>query len=161
MQRTNFALPSSFRLGAAAAVLGLAGLTGCMVVPLEPTSSTGYSTTAAPVAAPVVVAPPPPAPVTFAVRLYPANEAAARHGVVSAVVTNDLHGKGTFNTAISGEVFAGEATRKAGSSREGVAAGAGNRGGYLSCAYTMNDTTRGTGKCRLSDGAEFNMHMGQ
>lgn len=160
MQRTNFALPSSFRLGAAAAVLGLAGLTGCMVVPLEPSGGAGHATTAAPVAAAVVVAPP-PAPVTFAVRLYPANEAAARHGVVSAVVTNDLHGKGTFNTAISGEVFAGEATRKAGSSREGVAAGAGHRGGYLSCAYTMNDTTRGTGQCRLSDGAVFNMHMGR
>ena len=37
----------------------------------------------------------------------------------------------------------------------------GSRGGYLSCQYTMNSTTLGTGTCRLSDGALFTMHVGQ
>ena len=69
----------------------------------------------------------------FTARLYPANDLAVRHGMVGGVVTNDLNGRGTFNANIQGESFVGEATRKAGSSREGLASGAGNRGSYLSC----------------------------
>ena len=101
------------------------------------------------------------APVVFTARLYPANDLAVRHGMVGGVVTNDLNGRGTFNANIQGESFVGEATRKAGSSREGLASGAGNRGSYLSCQYTMNSATLGTGICRLSDGAQFTMHVGQ
>ena len=44
--------------------------------------------------------------------------------------------------------------------REGVASGAGNRGGYLACQYTMNSSTQGTGTCRLNNGAVFSMHVG-
>lgn len=80
--------------------------------------------------------------------------------MINATVTNDLHGKGTFSANINGESFVGEATRKAGTTREGLASGAGNRGAYLSCAYTLNSASQGTGQCRLSDGAVFNMHMG-
>ena len=80
--------------------------------------------------------------------------------MVHAVVTNDLHGRGTFQASIQGENFVGEATRKAGSSREGLASGAGTRGGYLSCQYSMNSSTMGMGSCRLSNGALFSMHVG-
>jgi hypothetical protein len=80
--------------------------------------------------------------------------------MVNATVTNDLNGRGTFSSAINGESFVGEATRKAGSYREGIASGAGNRGGFLSCAYTMNSSTQGTGQCKLSDGSLFTMHVG-
>ncbi len=80
--------------------------------------------------------------------------------MINATVTNDLHGRGTFNAVINGEAFAGEATRKAGSSREGIANGAGNRGSYLSCNYTLNSSTQGVGQCKLSDGAVFTMHLG-
>lgn len=100
------------------------------------------------------------APVTFPSRLYPANDLAGRYGMINATVTNDLHGRGTFNAVINGEAFAGEATRKAGSSREGIANGAGNRGSYLSCVYTLNSATQGVGQCKLSDGAVFTMHLG-
>lgn len=128
----------------------VAALTGCYVAPIQP--------------APVVVHAPaavaPPAPVTLSVRLYPANEQASALGVVHAVVTNDLHGRGTFQANIQGENFVGEATRKAGSSREGLANGAGTRGGYLSCQYSMNSPSLGTGSCRLSSGALFTMHVG-
>jgi hypothetical protein len=114
-----------------------------------------------PAPAPVVVqAPAPHAPVTLAVRLYPANEQATAFGVVHAVVTNDLHGRGTFQASMLGENFVGEATRKAGSSREGLASGSGTRGGYLSCQYAMNSATLGTGTCNLSNGARFTMHVG-
>ncbi len=143
----------SAALGLAAVVAGLAG---CYVVPIDP--RTGQPA-AVPSGAPVV-APAPALPVSFPARLYPANELASRYGVVNATVTNDLHGRGTFNANINGESFVGEATRKAGSSREGVANGAGNRGGYLGCQYTMNSSTQGTGTCRLNNGAVFTMHVG-
>ena len=142
-------------LGGAAAA---AALSGCYVVPINPApGQPGY----VPPPAPVVMPAAPPAPVVFTARLYPANDQAVRHGMVGGVVTNDLNGRGTFNANIQGESFVGEATRKAGSSREGLASGAGNRGSYLSCQYTMNSATLGTGTCRLSDGAQFTMHVGQ
>lgn len=128
-------------------------LTGCYVVPVN-----HYPPQAQPVPVPVQI--PAPAPVTFAARLYPSNDLAAAYGMVSAVVTNDLHGRGSFSTNINGEHFTGEATRLAGSSREGVANGAGNRGSYLNCRYTMNSATLGTGSCRMSNGAAFSMHIG-
>lgn len=142
------------------AALGLtavvAGLAGCYVVPIDPrTGQPAAVPSNAPVAAPA-----PALPVSFPARLYPANDLASRYGVVNATVTNDLHGRGTFNANINGESFMGEATRKAGSSREGVANGAGNRGGYLGCQYTMNSSTQGTGTCQLNNGAVFTMHVG-
>jgi len=128
-----------------------AALTGCYVVPMQPS----------PPAVPMPAAPAVPAvPVAFTARLYPANDMASAYGMVAASVTNDLNGRGHFTTAIGGESFAGEATRVAGSSRDGVANGAGNRGNYIHCRYTMNSPTLGTGTCRLSNGAAFTMHIG-
>jgi hypothetical protein len=141
------------RLALMGAVLGAGALSGCYVAPLQPPRE--------PVQPSAAYVAPPPASVTFTARLYPANEAAAAYGMVGAVVTNDLHGRGTFSTVINGESFAGEATRAAsGSSREGIANGAGNRGGYINCRYQMNSATMGTGQCRLSSGAQFTMHVG-
>lgn len=134
----------------------VAGLAGCYVVPIDPrTGQPAHLPTGA-----TAVMPAPALPVSFPARLYPANELASSYGVINAAVTNDLHGRGSFNANIHGESFVGEATRKAGSSREGVASGAGNRGGYLSCQYTMNSATLGTGTCRLNNGAVFTMHVG-
>ena len=139
-------------LAIAATIASSAALTGCYVVPIQPPHSQPAT---------VYVTPPPPASVTFAARLYPANDAASSYGMVGAVVTNDLNGRGTFTTNINGESFTGEATRVAGSSaREGVANGAGNRGSYISCRYQMNSSTLGTGQCKLSNGAVFTMHVG-
>lgn len=158
MSRLSVSRRSALQRGIAA--LGLAaltaGLAGCYVVPIDPRTGQPVATpSGAPVAAPA-----PALPVSFPARLYPANELASGYGVINATVTNDLHGRGTFNANINGESFVGEATRKAGSSREGVANGAGNRGGYLSCQYSMNSATLGTGTCRLNNGAVFTMHVG-
>jgi hypothetical protein len=131
---------------------GVAALAGCYVVPIQPPSNSTV------VHVPVPV--PAPGPVTFSARLYPSNERAAAYGTVMAVVTNDLNGRGHFSTNINGENFSGEATRVAGSAREGLASGAGSRGGYINCRYAMNTPTLGTGSCRLSDGAVFSMHVG-
>lgn len=140
------------RLARCASFAGLAAvsalLAGCYVVPLQ-----------APSPASVQLAPMIPMPVTFSARLYPANDMAAAYGTVMAVVTNDLNGRGHFSTNINGESFSGEATRVAGS-RDGLANGAGNRGGFLNCRYTMNSTTLGTGTCEHSNGARFTMHVG-
>ena len=146
-------ISSSKLLAAGSLVAAVASLSACYVVPLE--ARHGHPP---PVPAQVTVAP--LAPVTFPVRLYPTNDLAARYGVVIAAVTNDLHGKGVFTTHINGESFSGEATRNQDARRTGLANGAGNRGSYLSCSYAMNSPTQGTGQCRLSDGAEFSMHMG-
>ena len=102
----------------------------------------------------------PPVPLTFAARLYPSNDLASSYGMVTAVVTNDLNGRGTFSTNINGESFTGEGTRVAGSARDGQANGAGNRGSYINCRYQMNSATLGSGQCRLSNGAQFSMHVG-
>jgi hypothetical protein len=149
----RFALLNGVRRLALGAVLtaAVAGLSACYVVPIDHRASPP----------PVAVPAPAPGPVLLTARLYPANDLAARHGVVNAHVTNDLQGRGTFAAVIGAESFAGEATRRANSARDGMASGAGNRGGYLSCQYTMNSATQGTGRCRLHDGAEFTMHLGQ
>lgn len=151
---SNFArLRLMRRLVLMGAVSSAAALTGCYVVPIN---------TAPPAApAPAVYSAPQPASMTFTARLYPANDMASAYGMVGAVVTNDLNGRGTFNTVINGESFTGEATRAVGSSsREGIANGTGSRGGYINCRYLMNSATQGTGQCRLSNGAQFTMHVG-
>ena len=129
-----------------------AALTGCYVVPVSQYPAS-YPAAATPV--PVVIT-----PVTFAARLYPANDLATSYGMVNAIVTSDLNGRGSFNSTINGESFVGESTRKPGSSRDGLANGAGNRGSYINCEYTMNSSTLGTGSCTLSNGARFAMHIG-
>ena len=140
------------KLAFSTALLASAALAGCYVVPMQP---------ATPLPGPTLVVPAaPPAPLTFAARLYPANDLASQYGMVTAVVNNDLNGRGWFSTNIGGEAFAGEATRVAGSQKDGLANGSGNRGGYISCRYTMNSATLGTGNCRLNNGAAFTMHVG-
>jgi hypothetical protein len=136
---------------AAGAIAAAAALTGCYVVPLQPQPALVH-------AAPVPMAP--PAPITFTARLYPANDSATVYGTVMASVTNDLNGRGYFTTSINGEMFSGEATRIGNAAHEGQANGAGNRGSYISCRYTMNSPTLGTGNCRLNNGAAFSMHVG-
>jgi len=148
----NLANRTPYRAFAIAATLGAASLlSACYVVPLQnlpPQHSTVYVPHQAPL------------PVTIAARLYPSNDLASGYGVVSAVVTNDLNGRGTFSTNLNGESFNGEATRVSGSPRSGVANGAGNRGSFINCSYQMNSSTQGTGSCRLSNGATFSMHVG-
>ena len=151
VKRSAVRVWAALGLGLAAAVLS-----GCYVVPID--ARTGQPITSTP--APVAAAPAAAAPVAFTARLYPANEQASAYGVVLASVTNDLHGRGTFSTVIAGESFSGEATRNTNSGRTGLANGAGSRGGYIACNYTMNSSTLGSGSCRLNNGAQFNMHVG-
>lgn len=139
----------------AGAVLGISALTGCYGVP------SNEARQPAPASAPAVSGAPAPATMVFPARLYPANAAAQAAGVVGAVVTNDINGRGTFTAQIDGESFSGEATRQSRvSSHQGVANGTGDRGTYISCRYQMNSATVGTGQCQLSQGAQFTMRVG-
>ena len=152
------------RLALGLSVALSAALTGCYVVPMQATPGAPVQSPAQ--AAASVAAPAPAAqaagnaPVSFNARLYPANDAAAKFGVVAGTVTNDLHGRGIFTAVIRGETYTGEATRAAGSARDGIANGAGSRGGWMKCSYRMNSSTLGTGQCELDNGARFTMHLG-
>lgn len=134
-----------------ACIAGIAGsmLSGCYVAPYNPPPS--HAST-------VIVSPAPP--LQFTARLYPANDGATRFGVVLASITNNLNGHGTFSVNLDGESLTGEATRTANGGRSGTANGAGSRGSWIRCTYSMNSPTLGSGTCESSHGAAFNMHIG-
>lgn len=135
------------------------GLSGCYVVPVNPDGSAYYVVPAGPAPLPPgAVAPAPPTALTA--RLYPENDAATQVGLLSGTLTNYLNGKGRFQLEYRGELLAGEATRVEGDARRGIASAYGPRGTYMSCEYQMATPARGTGTCRLSDGARYRVHIG-
>ena len=129
-------------------------LSACYVVPMESgsrvvqTSNTAINTTVA------------PAINTLQARLYPSNEVAQRTGAAQATVAINQSGHGTFTSYIGGEQFTGDATRTL-NSRSGKANGVSATGRYINCEYTMNSNTVGTGTCKMSTGAIYNMHIAQ
>jgi hypothetical protein len=155
----------SKRLAAALAASAVA-LTGCYVIPVHPDGSAAYPVAVLP--APAAVAPQPApgvhiggaAPATLTARLYPANETASQHGMVTGTVTNMMTGKGRFVLDYAGELLSGEATRVRGDERRGVANAYGPKGTYMSCDYRMTSAYQGTGTCTLSNGARYTVHLG-
>ena len=120
------------------------------VPPAMPPSVAGMPT------APAVAA----APATLQARLYPANEVAAETGLLSGSVTNMMTGKGVFQINYRGEILTGEATRVPGDDRRGLASAYGQRGTMMSCEYRMTTPYQGTGNCKFSNGAEYQVHIG-
>jgi hypothetical protein len=139
-------------------------LSACYVVPERaPDGSVIYQHYPLPPMGPVpgpAVMPRTPAPASLPVRLYPANEEAAKIGVISGSVTNLMTGKGVFNVSFMGEVLTGEATRVSNEERRGVASANSPRGMYMSCEYQMNTPYQGAGNCTFSNGASYRMHIG-
>ena len=150
-------------------------LSGCVVVPIgsdgrplwpmaEPTpirSSTplppGPATPNAPSPAQATSA---TSPAVLQAKLYPANDVAAETGVLTGTVTNMMSGKGRFNLNYRGEVLSGEATRTQNDARKGVASAFGKNGSFMSCEYQMSSPFQGAGECTLSDGARYQVHLG-
>ena len=99
-------------------------------------------------------------PVSLNVRLYPANDAATRTGVLTGTVINMMTGKGRFQLNYNGETLNGEATRVDGDARRGVASAYGPTGTYMSCEYQMSNPRQGAGTCTLSNGAKYQAHIG-
>jgi hypothetical protein len=150
-----------------AGAFAAAALSGCYIVPLQTPppqvpSQQLFPVATMPMASPqTMVTPLPMVAPTFTARLYPANAEAVMYGTITGTVTNDMNGRGYFNATIAGEQFQGESTRQAGSSqRSGIANASGTRGGMLSCRYTMNSATLGSGTCVLNNGPAFTMHIG-
>lgn len=145
-------------------------LSGCYVVPVAPDGTPLYPVQ---VPAPAVIVPAPyPAPpyaasgpasahpAVLTARLYPANEVAAQHGMVTGTVTNMMTGKGRFQMEYRGEVLVGEATRVENDAKRGVASAFSPQGTYMSCEYRMTSPQQGTGTCTLSTGARYSVHLG-
>ena len=135
----------------------IAALSGCYVVP-GPDGQLWHVIPghASPGAAPTGA----PGPVTLNVRLYPANDAATRTGVITGTVVNMMTGKGRLQLNYNGEMLTGEATRVDGDARRGVASAYGPTGTYMSCEYQMNNPRQGAGTCTLSNGAKYQAHIG-
>jgi hypothetical protein len=146
-------LISNLKLTTVAAVSAVA-LSACYVVPVNQYPQ-GHTPAVAIAAAPAA-----PTQVVLNARLYPANDVAAPFGLLNGSVTNHLNGRGEIMVVQADELFRGEATRDVSNSRNGVANGAGNKGGYMNCSYTMNNQTQGTGTCKFSNGALYRFHLG-
>jgi len=154
---------------AAAVIVPAFALSGCYVIPVGPDGGPawppgtawgpGVSHSSGP-AAPVST-PKPAMPTTLQARLYPSNDLATQTGIVSGTVTNMMSGKGRFLLDYRGELLSGEATRVSGEERKGVASAYGQGGSYMSCEYQMNTPYQGAGTCVFSNGARYQVHIGQ
>jgi len=102
----------------------------------------------------------PAGPTTLYARLYPMNDIATENGMVSGSVTSLMNGKGRFQVLYRGEPLTGEATRVSGEDRKGVASAWGPNGTFMSCEYQMMSYVRGAGTCNFSDGAKYQVHVG-
>ena len=139
-------------------VLGLVGaaLSGCYVMPLNQAmpGPGGYSASGTAIIPMGAIRAP------YSAHLYPGNQAAARLGPASGIISNPEDGRGQFSFTVGGESYQGEATR-APHSPKGVANASGNRGGFARCDYTMNSATLGSGSCLFANGARYDMHISQ
>ena len=154
---------------AAALAASTVSLAGCYVIPVGPDGmpawqpgaawGPGVSNTAGgtPAAAPQQR---PAAPATLQAKLYPANDLATQTRVVNGTVTNMMSGKGRFLLDYRGELLSGEATRVSGDQRKGVASAYSPAGAYMSCEYEMSSPYQGAGLCTFSNGARYQVHIG-
>lgn len=164
----NTSLPAISRRLAVAALFPAFALTGCYVMPVGPNNEPWLvlggpvqPSSTFPGGPPSAASPQGPAfPKALNVRLYPANDLANQTGMLTGSVTNMMTGKGRFQFHYQGELLAGEATRVSGEERKGIASAYGPSGTYASCEYQMNSPVQGAGTCVFSDGAKFQVHIG-
>lgn len=156
-------LPS--RLSMLAAFAASAALNGCYVMPASPEAypHPPYSPYppypgAAQFAPPAV--PAPPSTQVLAARLYPVNDKATQSGVLNGSITSTAPGRGRFQLNYRGETLSGEATRVDGDAKRGVANAYGSSGAFMSCEYQMHSARQGAGTCTISDGARYQVHVG-
>lgn len=173
-------------LGLAAAC---AGLSACVVVPVDPRTGQPYPYPyPSPVAdggsrntvlmPPLAVAPPQQSVLTA--RLYPLNAQANQGGLLTAVVVDQHTGRGSFTVAYQGDTLQGEATRvdagysgfgrihsevlgtatRSVSGQRGIANAYGAKGVNAQCEYVMTGPALGTGVCLFSNGAKYQLHFG-
>jgi len=139
-------------------------LSGCYIVPVGPD---GYARIYVPMEPAPIPGQPyprastqPAAPAALQARLYPVNDVATQTGMVDGTVTNMMSGKGRFQLSYRGELLTGEATRVSGDARKGVASAYGPSGSYMTCEYQMHTPYQGAGTCNFSNGARYQVHIG-
>jgi hypothetical protein len=159
------------------------------VLPIDPRTGqpypgsardTGYPTPSSSVGPLLPAAPLPTLPTQLNVRLYPLNAQANKAGMLSAQVVDNNAGHGTFSVPYLGDTLQGESTRvdagyaafgqiyqdvlgpspRAFSGRRGVANAYGAKGVNAQCEYVLTGAGAGTGVCRFSDGANYQMYFG-
>jgi len=153
-------------------------LSGCYIVPVgsedlakihllmqqqanqPPAASAAPKAAAAQTASATPASPQVTVPTSIQARFYPVNEIATENGMVSGTVTNMMNGKGRLQVTYRGELLTGEATRVANDERKGVASAWGPNGSFMSCDYQMSSPVRGAGTCSFSDGARYQVHVG-
>jgi hypothetical protein len=142
-------------------------LAGCYVMPVGPDTHGNpqylYSPlpiVPAPVHVPGGAQPGGAMPAVLAVKLYPINDLANQTGLLTGQVTNLMTGQGRFSFNYQGETLAGEATRVANDERRGIAAAYGQRGTFARCEYQMSSPRLGAGTCTFSNGAQYQLHVG-
>jgi len=151
-----------------AVAAGAAALSGCYVVPMGNDNldrlirAVEQQPAPAPNTAQAKPAPPPMAmgPTSVPARLYPVNDVATEAGMVSGTITNFMNGKARFQLTYKGEQLVGEATRVSGDERKGIATAWGPSGSFMTCEYQMSAPVRGAGNCNFSDGARYQVHVG-
>jgi hypothetical protein len=137
-------------------------LSACYVIPLSaPDGGVIYSPYPPPSGGVATHMPPTGSmPAVLTARLYPSNDLATQTGVVTGTVTNMMTGKGRFQVSYLGQVLTGEATRVSNDERRGVASAYSPAGMYMSCEYQMNTPLQGAGSCTFSNGATYQLHLG-
>ena len=159
---------------ALASALGALTVSGCYIVPigsedmakihtLMQQAAPAQQPAAAPASAAAAAQPSPAAPsvpTSIPARLYPVNDIATENGMLSGTVTNMMNGKGRLQLTYRGEPLVGEATRVANDERKGVASAWGPNGSFMTCEYQMSSPVRGAGTCSFSDGARYQVHVG-
>jgi hypothetical protein len=180
---------TSTPLGLAAAALAALSLTACYVVPVDPRTGQAYpiatppnNDPTMPRPAPVALPAPsgPPQATVLTARLYPLNAQANKAGLITAVVSDNNAGRGSFTMSYLGDALQGEATRvdasypafgrihnevlgtanRSFNGRRGIANAFGAKGVNAQCEYLITGPTMGTGACQFSDGAKYQMHFG-
>lgn len=170
---------SPFRLASAALASALVAtaLAGCYVIPIDAHPPSQPPIPPVPTVLPAPIA---TAPALVQVRLYPLNTQANRAGLITAQVFDNNAGRGTFLVSYLGDAMQGESTRvdatnpafgrlhaevlgaspRSFAGRRGIANAYGARGINAQCEYVLTGAASGTGVCRFSDGATFQMHFG-
>ncbi|HUQ74079.1 MAG TPA: hypothetical protein VM183_05075 [Burkholderiales bacterium] len=93
-------------------------------------------------------------------RLYPINDVATEIGMVAGTITSLSEGKARLQFNYRGESLIGEATRVSGDDRKGVATAWAPSGAFMTCEYQMSSQAHGAGTCNFSDGARYQVHVG-
>jgi hypothetical protein len=176
------------RMGSSVALAAVvAGLSACVIVPVDPKTGQPYATHQPPqvvvVQQPQAALPGVPAPApanVLSARLYPMNEAARAGGILQSTTVDNGQGRGSFSIHYLGQTLQGEATRvdrnyagfgqvlgqvlgggqwASANGQRGIA-NAASAAASMRCEYLFTSATQGTGACIVSDGARYQVHFG-